>query len=142
MAAVDRYEINRLIRGILIRHDVDLTKIDYSFIGNTAYLYGELLKNQRREDFELAGIEQMIRELTRIPGVRYLQVDLRNWIITHSGHSVNILKGKTAPAPQTIAAGASDGMGRDVELTEEKQEKTRDLPKKKEEKRGGPGSQS
>jgi hypothetical protein len=135
MATVDRYEINRQIRGILIRHDVDLTKIDYSFIGNTAYLYGELAKNYRKDDFELSGIEQMIRELSRIPGVRYLQVDLKNWIISHSGHSVNIMKGKSAPAPQTIATGNVEGQGMDVELKDEKEEKTKDFPKRKDEKK-------
>jgi len=138
MAAVDRYEINRLIRGILIRNDVDLTKIDYSFIGNTAYLYGELVKNQRHEDFELSGLEQMIREIARIPGVRYLQVDLKNWIVTHSGHTVSIVKGKTAAVAQTIASGNVDSESGEVVLKEEGKDLRKEAAKKNEERKEPP----
>lgn len=133
MATVDRYEINRKIRNILIRYDVDTTKIDYSFIGNTAYLYGELRKNRKDEEFELGSLEQMVKEITRINGVRYIQFDLRNWIINYSGMSLNITKGKAGPAPQTIAVAESGGQGMDVELKVEKEEKPREQVKKGEE---------
>ncbi|NPU82926.1 MAG: hypothetical protein HPY65_00430 [Syntrophaceae bacterium] len=134
MGTVDRYEINRKIRSILVRYDVDTTKIDYSFIGNTAYIYGELRKNRKEEEFELASLEQMVKEITRINGVRYIQFDLRNWIINYSGMALSITKGRTAPAPQTISA-AETGMGMDVELNVDKEEKPREPPKKEEEKK-------
>jgi hypothetical protein len=95
VAAPDRYEVNRRVRTILIRHDVDLTKIDYSFIGNTVYLYGELHKNQKGE-FNAANIDQMVRELSRIEFVRYINFDLKNWVITYSGRSLNVEKKKAA----------------------------------------------
>jgi len=104
MAAPNRYEVNRRIRTVLIRHDVDVSKIDYSFIGNTVYLYGELLKNQRGE-FNAASIDQLFRELSRIDFVRYINVDLKNWVITYSGRSLNVEKKKTVVSiQQEIAA--------------------------------------
>lgn len=135
MATVDRYEINRKIRNILVRYDVDTTKIDYSFIGNTAYLYGELRKNRKGDEFELANLEQMVKEITRINGVRYIQFDLRNWIINYSGMALNISKGKAAPGPQTITVGEFEPQGQDLELKVEKEEKPKDLQKKEEEKK-------
>ncbi|HOI73932.1 MAG TPA: hypothetical protein PLO63_07260 [Syntrophales bacterium] len=134
MAAVDRYEVNRKIRNILVRYDVDTTRIDYSFIGNTAYLYGELLKNRKGDEFDLGNLEQMVKEITRINGVRYIQFDLRNWVINYSGMALSITKGKTASAPQTISAGDT-GMGMDVELKVDKEEKPRETLRKEEEKK-------
>ncbi|MGV8079858.1 MAG: hypothetical protein AB2L22_07345 [Syntrophales bacterium] len=147
MATVDRYEVNRRVRTILIRYDVDLTKIDYSFIGNTVYLYGELVK-ARKHDFNPDVIDMMIRELTRINGVRYIQFDLRNWFITYSGRSLNITKGKTSPAAQEVSTGELEPMDVIIQLdTGDGQERKADEkrgPREDEPPRGGepPGDPS
>jgi len=130
MATVDRYEINRRVRTILIRYDVDLTKIDYSFIGNTVYLYGELHKSQKAE-FSPTVIDMMIRELTRINGVRYIQFDLKNWFITYSGRSLNITKGKAAPAAQEVATGEVEIPEKTVEIQADQEMPPEELPKSK-----------
>lgn len=128
MAAPDRYEVNRRIRTILIRYDVDLSKIDYSFIGNTVYLYGELQKSQRGE-FNAANIDQMIREISRIEFVRYINLDLKNWTVTYAGRSVNVEKKKAAaPVSQDIVAGEVAPKDEYVDLDEERE---REMKKRK-----------
>jgi len=128
MAAPDRYEVNRRIRTILIRYDVDLSKIDYSFIGNTVYLYGELQKSQRGE-FNAANIDQMIREISRIEFVRYINLDLKNWIVTYAGRSINVEKKKAAaPVSQDIVAEEVAPKEGYVDLDEERE---RELKKRK-----------
>ncbi len=90
---VSRYEVNRKVRTILIRHDVYLAMIDYSFIGGTVYLSGEIIKSPEGE-FTPSGIEEIAREITGLSGVRNIQFDLQNWVIASSGLSWQITKKK------------------------------------------------
>jgi hypothetical protein len=89
---VSRYEINRNVRMILTRHDVDLTRIDYSFMGSTVYLYGDLVRPDG--DYSVNEIELIIREITILPHVRDIQFDLNNWLAIPSGDSWQITKSK------------------------------------------------
>ena len=88
---VSRYEVNRQVRGVLNRHDIDLAKIDYSCIGGTVYLSGELLKTNDC-DIVPAMIESLFKEIARISGVRNVQSDLQNWSISASRTSWQITK--------------------------------------------------
>ena len=73
-----RYEINRNVKRILVRHAVDLMALQFYCSGETVYLSGKLKKEPKGE-FSPAQIEVMIRELTSLPYVKNLQFELNNW---------------------------------------------------------------
>ena len=99
---VSRYEINRNVRMVLTRHDVDLTRIDYSFMGSTVYLYGELVRPDR--DYFAKEIDFIVGEIAALPHVRDIQFDLNNWLVIPSGNSWRITK--TGKSAVTRAAGS------------------------------------
>jgi len=78
---ISRYELNRMVRQVLIRHAVDLTQLQYSSSGETVYLYGYLLKDSDGK-FSPVTIETMVKELARLPYVKSIQFDLHNWVIS------------------------------------------------------------
>jgi transcriptional regulator of aromatic amino acid metabolism len=104
---VSRYEINRQVRGVLNRHDIDLAKIDYSCIGGTVYLSGELFKTNDC-DIVPAMIESLFKEIARISGVRNVQSDLQNWSISASRNSWQITKIKKKLRDTGMAEAAED----------------------------------
>jgi hypothetical protein len=92
---VSRYEINRNVRMVLTRHDADLTRIDYSFMGSTVYLYGDLVRSDG--DYSAKEIEFIVKEIADLPHVRDTQFDLNNWLMVPSENSWQITKtGKSA----------------------------------------------
>jgi hypothetical protein len=90
---VSRYEVNRQVRSVLNKYSIDLTRVDYSCIGGTVYLSGELLK-ALEEDIAPAVIESLFKEISRLSGVRNVQSDLQNWNISAEGNSWQITKSK------------------------------------------------
>lgn len=88
-----RYEVNRNVRYVLVRHDVDLGSLDYSYIGSTLYISGDLIK-ATTGDFTPASIEVMARDLASIREVRDVQFDLVNWSVSSGGGSWQIAKKK------------------------------------------------
>jgi hypothetical protein len=101
-----RYEVNRSVRTVLARHDVDLSRLDYSYIGGTVYLYGDLLKSTEGE-FTPATIEVLAREVTGLPHVRDLQCDLNNWTILTSSGSWQVTKRKKPSAGYGASLGGA-----------------------------------
>lgn len=93
MVDVPRYEVNRQVRVVLNRHDIDVTRVDYSSIGGTVYLSGDLFKNSD-SDLVPAAIESLMRDITGISGVRDVQTDFQNWFISNSCGAWQITKGK------------------------------------------------
>lgn len=85
---VSRYEVNRKVRMVITRHDGDLTRIDYSFLGKTVYLSGDLAKPEK--DFTPQEIEAVVSEIASIPDVLDIIFDLNNWIIEGSQDSWQI----------------------------------------------------
>ncbi|MBI9073934.1 MAG: hypothetical protein JEZ02_00890 [Desulfatibacillum sp.] len=75
---MNRYEINQKVKTSLVRNAVDLTQVNYSCTTTTVHIWG-LLKKDPEGDFSPAGVELLLKELSRIPEVRRLQVDLDNW---------------------------------------------------------------
>ena len=65
---VSRYEVNRNVRIVIARHDADLTRIEYSFMGSTVYLSGDLVRPNG--EFNAHEIENIAKELAAIPHVR------------------------------------------------------------------------
>ena len=71
---VSRYEVNRNVRMVITRHDADLTRIDYSFMGSTIYLNGDLVRPNG--DFTAQEIENIAKELSALPHVRSIQFEI------------------------------------------------------------------
>ena len=115
---VSRYEVNRQVRMVLNRHDIDLTKVDYSCIGGTVYLSGELLKSSE-DDIAPAMIESLFKEIARISGVRNVQTDLQNWTISSEGGSWQITKSKKKSrdtGPRAIQQGGTGEAAEDIHI--------------------------
>ncbi|HON59988.1 MAG TPA: hypothetical protein P5040_07100 [Smithella sp.] len=94
-----RYEINRKVRQILVSHNADLTKISYSFIGKTVYLFGSLMKDPQG-DFNLTGVKALVADLMKLPRVHDIQFDLENWVISVQAGDMSITKGRgSTPMP-------------------------------------------
>jgi hypothetical protein len=108
---VPRYEVNRQVRVVLNRHDIDVTRLDYSFIGSTVYLSGDLLKNCEG-DLVPNAIEGLMREISGLSGVRDVQTDFQNWVISNAGGAWQITKGKKKTrdggVPMAQQGGAAD----------------------------------
>lgn len=90
---VSRYEVNRQLRMLLNKYGIDLATVDYSCIGGTVYLSGELLKIDG-DEITPAVIESLFKEIARISGVRYVEPDLQNWNISADEYSWQITRSK------------------------------------------------
>jgi len=103
-----RYEVNRKVRIVITRHDGDLTRIDYSFLGKTVYLSGDLTKPDR--DFSAHEIETIATDILAIPDVMDIIFDLNNWLIESSGDAweVRPLKQAGRLADHAGSSGTSD----------------------------------
>ena len=119
---VSRYEINRNVRMVLTRHDVDLTRIDYSSTGSTVYLYGDLVRPDG--DYFTKEIDFIVREIAALPHVRDIQIDLNNWLVVPSGDSWRITK--TRKSAVTRAADQSGSL-EDSTVVIDKAEKLTDV---------------
>ncbi len=106
---VSRYEVNRNVRMVFTRHDADLTRIDYSFMGSTVYFNGDLVR--ANGDFSAQEIESIAREISALPHVRDMHFDLNNWVVASSGDSswqVNRSKKAGSIKGTTNQTGSSD----------------------------------
>ena len=88
-----RYEINTKVRQILISYNVDMTRINYSCIKKTIYIYGCLYKSPQGE-FSIDNIKNLVSELMKLPRIHDVQFDLENWFISNETGELSILKGK------------------------------------------------
>ncbi len=119
---VSRYEINRNVRMIFTRHDVDLSMIDYSFTGSTVYLYGDLVRADG--DYSVKEIESIVREISVLPQVRDIQFALNNWVVLSAEGSWQINKTKKSAVKR--AAGQTGAPG-DSTIVIDKSEKITDV---------------
>ena len=90
---LSRYETNTRVRQILISHNVDIMRINYSCIKKTIYVYGSLHKTYQGE-FSFDNVKSLVAELMKLPRVRDVQFDLENWVISTEPGELNIIKGK------------------------------------------------
>jgi hypothetical protein len=81
-----RYKVNREIKTVLVRNAADLSRLSFSFSGRTASIRGELIKVDNSQ-FPVSQIEELARDISRLPAVRELYFDLTNWDITSTGDS-------------------------------------------------------
>jgi len=77
---VSRYEINRNVKNVLVRHAVDLRELQYSCSAKTVYLYGNLKKDPKGE-FTPSKIEAFAKDILKLPYVSSLKFSLDNWKI-------------------------------------------------------------
>ena len=78
-----RYEINRLVIGILTHHGIDLEGLALSSSASLVYLNG-FLKRSSGTDLAPTDIDLIFREIEKIPLVRGIIADLDNWVVTGS----------------------------------------------------------
>jgi hypothetical protein len=78
--APTRYEMNRLVRNILTRFAIDLELIQISCTTRFVYLYGFLAK-VTKPDLKPIEIDNIFREIQKIPMVRGIEANLENWTI-------------------------------------------------------------
>ena len=126
---VSRYEVNRNVRMVITRHDADLARIDYSFMGSTIYLNGDLVRPNG--DFTAQEIENIAKELSALPHVRSVQFDLNNWLVDASGDSWQISRVKKTAGPKETAhqTGVSDDTTVIIEREEGLQDVIDDIEK-------------
>ena len=77
---ISRYEINRNVKLVLVRHGVDLLELQYSCSGKTVGLYGNLKKDSG-EEFTPSTIEALSKEILQLPQVVDIYFVLDNWNI-------------------------------------------------------------
>jgi hypothetical protein len=119
---ISRYEINRNVRIVLTRHDADMTRIDYSCMGGTVYLYGDLVRPDK--DYSAKDVDFIIKEIVALPHVRDIQFDLNNWLVVSSGDSWQITK----PRESALARAArQSGSLEDSTVVIDKEEKIADV---------------
>jgi hypothetical protein len=83
--APTRYEMNRLVRSVLTRFSIDLELITVSCTARMVYLYGFLTK-VTKPDLKPIEVDNIFREIQKIPMVRGIEASLENWTInTHKG---------------------------------------------------------
>jgi hypothetical protein len=93
MMDASRYDINHQVRMVLNRHYIDLTRIDYSCIGHTVYLSGELRKTSE-DDLVPPVIESLLKEIARLSNVHSVQCAFQNWNISSDENAWQITKSK------------------------------------------------
>ncbi len=135
---MSRYDINRSVKIVLVRNAADLTRLDYSCSPTTVHIWGDLVKDPEGE-FSVSNVEALMKELSRLPDVRRLQVDLENWDV-QKGEGAWIVtgkkKGKAAKADR-ISGKTVSSSGEQKTLVIKEQEKIsevlKDIPGKKKE---------
>lgn len=120
---VSRYEVNRNVRIVITRHDADLARIEYSFMGSTVYLSGDLVRPNG--DFSAQEVENIARELAALPHVRSLQFDLNNWLVDTSGDSWQVNRVRETAGPKGTAG--QTGVSDDTTLVIEREEGLRNV---------------
>ena len=89
-----RYETNRKFMKILIRYNVDMTKINYSCSCRTIHIYGSLSCKDSLKDFNMLTVMSLVSELKRIPRIQSIDFNLDNWIIGSEHGELNVMKSK------------------------------------------------
>ncbi|MBI3581948.1 MAG: hypothetical protein HY098_07755 [Nitrospinae bacterium] len=74
----EKYRAMQEIKGVLVRHRIDLEQVFYSYIRGTAYLSGKIKKDSR-EVLTLSVLMVIVDEIKRLRNVNYVDYsDLLN----------------------------------------------------------------
>lgn len=79
-ASPSKFEINRKVRGILVKHWIDLGRLSIRSSTNAVFIHGSLVKLTGQSDKLTSPIlENLFQEINRVPGVRRVDVNFDNW---------------------------------------------------------------
>ncbi len=106
---LSRFEINRMVRNVLQKNNVDMPQIQYSCMGKHVHITGTLMKAGNK-DFTPKNIENLTRELSGIPCVREIMFNLENWNIAGGAISAKDSneKKKNAGSGSVMASGKKE----------------------------------
>lgn len=76
-----RYELNQMVKAVLVRFAVDLRALEFSCTGHSVYFKGELLKDPHG-DFTAPEVMAMVNEIERFPVQLRIDFELDNWRLT------------------------------------------------------------
>lgn len=94
-----RYEINQEIKRRLVSHGTDLSQLNFSFSGKTAWFTGRLSKISGQE-MTNNEVEALCKALAVVPDILFLNFELEDWIIsTCSGAFTIARKAAASSAP-------------------------------------------
>lgn len=80
-----RYELNRCVATVMSTYSIDLQQVSISCSTTIVYLTGSLRKAPEvQSELTAAQVEDLLKNLRRIPHVRGINCDLENWDITNS----------------------------------------------------------
>jgi hypothetical protein len=93
-----RFEINRKLRSIMIKHWIDLGRISIRTVRDRVFLHGSLQRLPgSRGEVNVSVVETIFDEIRRVKGVRHIRVELDNWRQVGAGNSwVQILPNGTS----------------------------------------------
>ncbi len=122
-----RYDTNRRVKMVLVRHGVNLAMLKWSSSSTTTYFYG-VLKKEPDDDFSLSSLDALIKDLVHMAHAPRIKFNLENWDISSETGSWVITKKR----PVKTAAPAADKPRTVVIRTNEKPEDVlRDMEKEK-----------
>lgn len=99
---MERYQVNREVKTVFVRNGADLSRLEFSFSSRTVQIRGELVKLDNSH-FKAEQIEELARDISRIPAVREIHFELKNWNIASSGDSWQITKTRKSPREEADA---------------------------------------
>lgn len=75
-----RYELNRIVRGVLTRYGANMELISISCTSRVVYLSGSLTK-MTKPDYKLTEVDIIFRDIAKIPTIRSIYANLDNWVV-------------------------------------------------------------
>ncbi len=106
-----RYDSNRRVKMILVRHGVNLGLLQWSSSRSTAYFYG-ILKKEPDGDFSLTALDALLKDLAYTSRIPRLSFHLDNWDINGESGSFSATKKKST----VKSAGGGDGPEKPVAI--------------------------
>lgn len=97
MDPLERMEIYRNVRAILVRNYIDLGRLVIQISTGTVQLRGTLQRLMGSSPLSPEVIQGMIQEIRRVRGVRRVITDFDNWTVSDDSRTV-LTKEESAPA--------------------------------------------
>lgn len=76
---IQRLEINRRIRSVLVSHFINLGKVSVNVYPRRVSLRGTLIKQGGAGTLTVEEVTSMFQEIERLPGVKRVQTTFMNW---------------------------------------------------------------
>ena len=81
--SLSRYEMNRMVSGVLTRHGIDLQVLSLSSSASLIYMSGFLTKAAGAE-MTPTDVDVIFREIESLPQVHGIVADLENWVVMNA----------------------------------------------------------